>query len=116
MDKYYLWFNGVFFLLSLFAIRNIRLAMMFTIVIGIPLSYSLRPLILGRKKKSEEEIIIESAEKADFDFVNDKKEKSKDQKTVNLTINLNVDKDNSENVKKVINEVIDGVTEGKDNK
>ena len=105
MDKYYVWFNVVFFLLALFAIRSLRTAAMFTIVIGIPLSYSLRPLILGRGKKIEEETIIDAAEKVDFDTV----EEEKDTKTVNLTINLNVDTENSENVKKVINEVIDGV-------
>ena len=110
MDKYYLWFNGVFFLLALFAIRNVRTAAMFTIVIGIPLSYSLRPLILGRgKKKEEEETIIDAAEKADYDTVEEEKDTKTVNKTVNLTINLNVDKDSSEDAKKVINEAIDEV-------
>ena len=74
MQRYYYWFNLIFLLLAILLIKNFRTAMMFTIVIGVPLSYLLKPMILGKDKKNDDNVI----DMTDEVEITDKKEDKED--------------------------------------
>jgi len=96
----------MFFAIAFYAIRNVKAALMFTITIGIPLSYVLRTVIMGRIKKKEEDIIDVTKE-----VVIETKKDNK--KNINVTINLNVNDENfnKDDIKKAVNDVIDAAME-----
>ena len=106
MDKYYFWFNAIFLMIAIYMFKSVKPALMFTIVIGIPLSYVLKSVIMGRIKKKNEDVIIDVTKEVE---VTTKKENSETPKNINVTINLNMSDENinKEDIKKVVSDAID---------
>ena len=110
MDKYYFWFNVVFLMIAIYLFKSVKPALMFTIVIGVPLSYVLKSAIMGRVKKKTEEVIIDVTKEVE---ITTKKDTNENKKNINVTINLNVNDENinKENIKKAVSDAIDAVVE-----